>query len=220
MYYDRMLHKDGLGEIGLGASFTSMSSGNFIFNEFQTMVGPRIKIGDNRFVTIGIGMGMRAAKLNFEDFVTIDPNDPAIPTEGVSTKFNMNIGIGFKSKHWQFGVSSTNVTQSEFAGLNIQTSRQYYISASYELAMKDFLKISPSVRFITDMNMQTTDVNMLLTLKDQLWMGVNYNTNENMAFMAGFDLAKKYRVGYCYETSSNTELFGNNHEFVVGYVVQ
>jgi hypothetical protein len=57
------------------------------------------------------------------------------------------------------------------------------------------------------------DLGVKTTYNDNLWLGMNYRNNGELAALVGYSIQERYIIGYSYDMMS---LLGPSHEFMLG----
>ena len=90
------------------------------------------------------------------------------------------------------------------------------------LGKKKNLEIRPQFIYRTDFSFSSFDLNLLATYKDKYWAGFTYRNRDSFAFMMGWDIKKKFRVGYSVDIfpASLTNGSIRSHEFNLGFFLK
>ncbi|HEY4787317.1 MAG TPA: type IX secretion system membrane protein PorP/SprF [Bacteroidales bacterium] len=151
-------------------------------------------------------------------------NDPSIPQENDSgMAFDLGLGVFYKTDNLYLGLSSTHLLQPNIKykqGATFPNVRNYYLTAGYNLAMKNPLfDLQPSVLIVTDGSSSNVDLNTVLLYNKRIWGGVSYRIKSAVIGMVGIELISGLRIGYSYDFSASDLSKYNNgsHELMVGY---
>jgi hypothetical protein len=73
----------------------------------------------------------------------------------------------------------------------------------------------------TDLNDTQLYSGLLVTFNESLWTGISYSTNGNIGAMIGYDIIKKFRVGYSFDfiKSQITKTIYGNHEIILALII-
>jgi type IX secretion system PorP/SprF family membrane protein len=172
---------------------------------------------------IGISGGVLNKALKNAQWKPGVENDPSVPESNDSgTAFDLGLGLFYKTDNLYLGLSSTNILQSEISYQKVKylTKRSYYMTAGYNLALKNPLfEFQPSVLIVTDGSSSSVDLNTVILYNKRIWGGVSYRLNSAFIGMVGIELLNGLRVGYSYDFSATDLSKYNNgsHELMIGY---
>ena len=204
---------------GLGIIFENQQTGIRTRVFGKALYNYQIQLSDEKKFSIGAGFGFLSETLNSNALV-VNPNDPILDTSSSpSNAFDMDLGIAFKSKKFQGGVSIRNLLESEIEnseirGLPDNTVQHLTAHAEYILAFTKF-RFIPSTYLYTDYDDILFDINPTFEMLRFLLIGGTLRVSDDDNFVnvnAGFNWKNKIRImGIVY--SSGYEGEGNNYEF-------
>lgn len=150
--------------------------------------------------------------------------DNSIPQENDSgMAFDLGFGVFYKTENLYLGLSSTHILQPEIkykSGATFPNSRHYYLTAGYNLGLKNPLfDFQPSLLIASDGSSSDVDLNSVILYNKRIWGGVTYRIKSAIIGMIGIELMSGLRIGYSYDFSASDLSMYNNgsHELMVTY---
>jgi type IX secretion system PorP/SprF family membrane protein len=222
---------------GLGATFNQSSIGftrstqlNLNYN-YQITLGTRK--GAAQRLSIGVSAGLIQLKMEPEWVPPTTLNDASLPTVFSDLQPNFNAGIAYKGKSLFAGIGITHVSATPFTSsdplnpVRYDNARHYYAMGAYSFILGEAGKfeLKPQAIVRTDAVKTSGDINLLASYtiaeKQRIWIGAGYRTSDAIAFMAGWDIFKRYRIGYSYDYSVNklSSISYGSHEIVLGFML-
>jgi len=189
-----------------------------------------IPIEDRNKLSVGLSANILQYKIDNSAIVLEDDGvvDPAI-NNGVMDKVighSGSIGVNYFSNKFNLGASIINVINSDLnlsnTGVENALVNHYYLHSSYLFSNSSGLDIIPSIMFkkIGSSSLQM-DINIKTSIKDILWGGLSYRTNDAIIAMLGVNFSE-YRLGYSYDittTKMNVPSYGS-HGIVMIYNIK
>lgn len=207
---------------GLGLVFVHDAIGFARQNNAILNYSYHIKLGEKSILALGIGLGI----INFGmDPVWIPPTnvqDPSLPTSSSGTNFDMNLGVVYKRDKLSVGFSTTHLNQKSISTVNYSTARHYILFGMYQFDLGTDFYLKPQVVMRTDAVKFSADINVLAYFKNKYWAGMTYRTSDAIAFMVGWDILEKFRIGYSYDLTINqlNNVSIGTHEIVLGLMLK
>ncbi|MFK7934678.1 MAG: PorP/SprF family type IX secretion system membrane protein [Saprospiraceae bacterium] len=178
---------------------------------------------------VGLAGGYYNFRLDNRQMSNAVANDPTlINAMDGSYLPDFNAGIYYRDRSGFFlGVSvpqvaggTLNFSDTPTSDESPQLMRHYYFLGGYDYKVNDNLTVQPS--FLVKNTAATAtqlDISLVATMKNGLWGGVTYRTEDAMAAMLGFNISRKLSLGYAYDlTMSELNNFSSgSHEISVGY---
>lgn len=164
----------------------------------------------------------RNSDIILEDDGIIDPVIDQSTTDKLISG-SASFGVNYFSDKFNIGFSTLNLISRD---LNISSSNisnklisNYYLNASYQLSNNPDFLLTPSltIKKIGATNPQL-DINFRSTIKNSLWGGISYRTEDAVIAMLGL-FYENYNIAYSYDfttTNMNTPSYGS-HAIVVTY---
>lgn len=161
----------------------------------------------------------------------IDHQDGLIPDANVSgIAPEMQLGIFYTGYNIYAGFSVNNLLGSKIrfnapsGNSEIRFARAYIFTAGYNIELSRTFNLLPNLQFKTDINNFQTDINVILSYKDNIhgglgFRGNNKNNIDAFSLMLGFRFFKRLRIGYSYDVSISTLNVANSgsHEVFLKY---
>jgi type IX secretion system PorP/SprF family membrane protein len=161
---------------------------------------------------------------------TISSGDNQFSTD-VKKYFLPNAGFGMYYYREKFyaGVSIPRLfqnkiesTQSSVVVRNFGNLKvwHYYLATGYVHTFNENLKMKPTLMFKVVQNAPLQgDFNLHFILRDFVWFGAGYRSEDACALLVGLQLSPQLKIGYSYDyTLSKLQKFNSgSHEFTIGY---
>jgi len=190
--------------------------------------------------TLGIGVmaGFLNKKIDFSQFVAIDPTDPLLQGAQESDMvFDLSFGAYYnKPGVFYAGLSSNQLMQSEssFSSAGIaspQLKRHYYLTGGYQYQLPNNpqFELRPSLFIKSDFASTQFDVNALMYYNNQFWGGLSYRTVDAVAILLGATpfvnsgnrSLETLGIGYSYDVTTSamgaSGRSSGSHEIMVNY---
>ena len=142
-----------------------------------------LPLNNSSKISFGIGAGFFQQSLDgaairtpdgiYTNNETINHNDNLLLPEGnrsVSTP-TFNAGIYYKSEALEVGISSTNIQEPVLDGDDFSTtlSRNYFLTASYNLDLSRNISLHPSILVKTDQTEWQSEISLLVKYDDNIF---------------------------------------------------
>jgi len=176
-----------------------------------------LPLGRSSIVSIGFGAGIFQKKITGDgirtpegiyDLGILDHNDNlALPStnQNASTPI-FNAGIYYKSELFEIGVSSVNIQEPTIKGdfLSTTLSRNYFLTATYNLDLLRKVSVHPSILIKTDQVEWQTEISALFKYDDNIFLGgsfrgYNSTTVDAAALILGGNINEKITLAYAYD---------------------
>lgn len=189
-------------------------------------------------IGVGVMAGFLNKKIDFTQFVAIDPNDPMINSAQTESDmvFDMSLGAYYNRPGvFYVGLSSNQLIQSEssFPTANIaspQLKRHYYLTGGYQYQLPNpQFELRPSIFIKSDFASTQWDFNALMYYNNMFWGGLSYRVVDAFAILLGAypfanspnEDVQDLSIGYSYDVT--TSAMGGNgrssgsHEVFINY---
>jgi len=177
-----------------------------------------IKLGEKTTLAAGVSAGILNMRLNPNVKLPTQMPDPSFPK---GKGFIMNSGIILKTNKLNIGISATQVTETPIKRINYTPVRHYFAVADYAFNIGNNFQLKPQAQLISDAIDHTIAGNLMAIYKEKYWIGASYRSTERFAFMGGWDILGKFRIGYAYETPpAHGFIFKASHEVVLGILLK
>ncbi|MBN2486193.1 MAG: type IX secretion system membrane protein PorP/SprF [Bacteroidales bacterium] len=191
----------------------------------------KIEAGPGK-LSFGVGVGVTLLDIGWDELKTIQIDDIELlgKSEQVSNP-NFSAGVYYKSKQMFLGVSvpfflsyAYNSSDKSIDLKNDISEYNYHILGGYIFDISPKLKFQPSALLKYHAgNAVQVDISPLLILKERMWMGLTFRTNDALAALIQFALTEQFKFAYSYDfdISKTGSYHRNSHEvmlkFVLGY---
>lgn len=219
--------------IGLGATFYTEVLGQEKNNIYRLSPSYHYALSNGNVISGGISLGLASKKFG-KDWIYIDPDDSAIPTNDVSQgAFDLGFGLMFyNSSKYYAGISATHLTAADLDKLNVQMARHYYFMGGYNYDLNSDFKLRSNLLLKSDFSAKPAfDANVNALWREMLWGGLSFRPGDAIAPMLGFQkcldpvqkgrstLSQCFTLGYSYDiTTSQIKDYSNgSHEIFVTY---
>ena len=221
------------GSHGLGASFFNEKIGLFSASVISVQYAYKARIS-NGILSLGLEGGMfdlsfDGTKLHtpgegeFKNDYHTPPTAEDIPqTEVKGSRFNVNFGVRYSTKHYYVGLSSTKLLEPVFdfnESGSTYIGRVYYLSAGGNIELSNPLyHFRPSFLVKTDLLTTKIDLTARILYNEMFWGGLTYRWKEDLIFSFGVFL-KNIKVGYAYDYSLSNimKVSSGCHEITATY---
>lgn len=188
---------------------------------------------DEQRLALGVSGGITQYSLDGEKLRAIDPNDPTIPTNKISTfRPDIRFGVFYNNLRWYAGFavhdlltkrSDEDFTFDTESLESLQRTTHGYFMAGALIDLDPGLLLRPSVLVKDDLKGPTSlDVNAMFIFNQKLWIGASYRTRARIFNRDYYDYSPnklstlnsisgllqvyatpKFRIGYSYDHMLN-----------------
>jgi len=220
----------GPGNLGVGLSFSNDAIGDFRSNTANLNIAYHIKTSIGKF-SFGTGIGGLQMAIDGDWVppqvpVSLDPTLSSLVNKVSETQLDWNLGVHFTNKLGYVGLSTTHISQGQFAVMNYQSRRHYYLLAGtkFPLNWRRPVRIKPAVLIKSDGASMVFDLNLRVehdfSLNRLLWLGATYRYSDGISMMAGIGVGN-LKLGYSFDWMTNPlKKWGHGtHEMMLNYSV-
>ena len=206
---------------------------------FNDETGPTSRIGGNVSYTysfsasksinvaFALSGGFTQYKLTKKGLNIQHQDDPYMQGGDVVRSLpDATFGLNLSGKNWYIGAAipqllSTNLNLLDETFSNIyedenegSLTRHIYVLGSYSHTFNPLWKLSPSllIKTVEGAPLQL-DLGVKGVYNSNLWAGMNYRNNGELAALLGYSIKDRYIIGYSYDMMS---ALGTSHEFMLG----
>lgn len=176
---------------------------------------------DKHFLSIGLGLGISNYFIDFSKYIY--PSLPEYPTSPRTTYPTLSFGLSYRIKEFDFGVSSTQITEGFLASnQTYRPARHYFLTSSYNIIFGEKFALKPQLLIGTDASTISSNFNLLATAFRYYSLGVGYRSSDAVLFIAQVDIVGKFRIGYSYDMTTNklSGISRGSHEIVLGFLLK
>jgi type IX secretion system PorP/SprF family membrane protein len=209
---------------------------------FMASYAYRLELGRGSTLALGVSAGGLQVGLDGERIRTpdgsyeggiIDHADDLLPITPVQgTAFDVGAGIWFQSGTLRAGAAVGHLLEPDVTlplgngTTSIRMKRQFHVTAAYEIGLGGNLALEPGVSLRMGPSATALDANLLLFVRDNMWVGTTFRSNlsngsDAVGGMAGTRLGQRFRLGYAYDHTLHAlnQVSGGSHELILGYRV-
>lgn len=203
------------GNMGLGFKVEQNKHGVFKQTSFDIDYSYRIAFEGHQSLAFGLLFGFQQNKLNFDEMIIGDINDPAQYSNLIDEAM-IHAGLGL---HYNFQDLNVHISTPLFYG----KQEQKFVQTIFGLVSYDFFlsekiwKIQPSVLYrYTEKNISQFDVGVLTEWDRKIWLSASYRTNNSIIAGLGI-IIKNLGIGYAYDynLSDLAMLAQGSHEIML-----
>jgi type IX secretion system PorP/SprF family membrane protein len=215
--------KTGLGFMMLRNTFGIYKETSFMGNyAFRKPI-------KNGIFAMGIGFGLTAYHITWDDLEATDPDDIVLNDNRKSAILpDFSIGFCYYTRKYFIGFSLpffvSHVSDENTGKLHMQnvfSQYNYFITGGYEFSLSETTDLLPSavIRYQPDAGSQT-DIMLRLVQWDRIGVGAGYRTSK--MWIGQIDCKANDQLSFIYSYDSNfgkTGTYkGGSHEIMIGYV--
>ena len=184
-------------------------------------------ISNNINMAFSLSAGGTQFSIDKQGWTLLDPDDPFLQGNKI-TRFVPDATFGFNTygKNWYIGASipqllanKINLLDDDFYTDYNQESkgnlyRHYFLLGAFEHSFNLTWDLEPSVlvKSVDGAPLQI-DCGLKTTYNKNLWLGINYRNNSELAVFTGYSIQDRYVIGYSYDMMGD---LGASHEFMLG----
>tara|TARA_B100001989_G_scaffold193501_1_gene142289 strand:- start:3775 stop:4725 length:951 start_codon:yes stop_codon:yes gene_type:complete len=180
----------------------------------------------NSYVSLSMSPNYKAATMDFNSLVFVDPSDPFnLALKDTQSRPDLSVGISYFSNLLLLSIGLENLTQPSFDfGINDLVNKDlisYSIIAKYNIELNRYTKLEPFVLIRSDLKAYTFDISGVITHQDRMNFGLSYRFNEALVGFLGYSFLKtrKLYVGYSFDyvVHNVNAKAPTSHELVIRY---
>lgn len=183
----------------------------------------RLKLGNGK-LGFGIAAGITNINYNWFNIEFKDQADKYASFQKTRKLLpKLDAGLLYNNAKSYVSISATNLynglsSSQDLPGYNSNLSPHLYFIYSRAFKVGDNFTLNPALNIKwAKANNPSIDLNMYANIKELVWLGVGYRTNNTMIFLAQVILNKKYKIGYSYDYYMNKKTLGKypTHEIIL-----
>lgn len=195
---------------------SKVQSGNINYN-YQFLLKNESKLA------LGVAAGLYTLKYddNWITPTTYYTGDPSIPSTDPYYSLNLNAGVAFLTKNLYLGAGMLHLDETAVRDV-YQKRLHSYFNARYIFNVGPESKLYTNSLIATDWIKTSADFNIQFKWRSQFWIGVGYRTSRTWTANLGWDIKKRYRIGYQFENylSKLNGLNTQTHEVILGFYLK
>ncbi len=220
------LHSSVGEKMGLGLSAYNDQFGFVKQNNIKLDYSYKLEVGSNKYLALGLNLGLWNHMVNLTDLAAIHPGDPLLTTDIKDYQLSYGVGLLFYSDHYYVGLSVPNLNTTAFHS-NLQKWTKgnvihYFFTGGYVFDLNNNFKFKPNFMLYQALGAPlAVDLNANLFMYDKVELGVSYRLNDSFSGLINFMITPNIRVGYAYDrTISDMKLFSpNTHEIFLNFIL-
>lgn len=228
-------------QLGIGMHVMSDQIGANRTNTIQSNIAYHLQLGEDQFLSFGLGLGLINSRLDESLLDGIDPEDPASLSGNNNFLYpELRAGLFYYDETFFFSLGAenigsliTNPDRGDFlidndANINLYTG--FWLDLSNEVTLKNTLLVLDDFRTPARVDLSST-----FLFYEQLWLGLTYRRaidyanrvdSENlrnssaMVAIAQFWMTNGLRIGYAYDHQINGISVGafSTHDVSIGFI--
>jgi type IX secretion system PorP/SprF family membrane protein len=210
---------------GFGLVISNDAVGPIATTGLSAQYAYRIKFDATHTLALGLQGGLDYYRTDFAGLRIENPSDQSFNQPDVRRWLpNAGAGIYFTSKKAYIGASVPRLIRNRLSNLNTDTvARQFrhcFVTAGMVLNLSNTLKLRPSfLAKFSGAGGPQADLNLSLLIKDRIWIGASYRTEDALVFMAELWATPQLRIGYAYDaTLSQLRKYSQgSHELMLAF---
>lgn len=208
---------------GIGVNYLHDKIGFSETNTIKLNYSYHILFRNEGILALGLAAGIQQFKFKPTWIPPTTTEDPTIPGEFSDLQFTSDFGIAYTKEKFNIGLSVTHLNQAVQTGNSyMYHTRHYYLFADYTFGSEEGLQFRPELLTRTDFVKINTQINLLGVYKGKYTFGIGVRQTDAIITMIGWDIKKKFRVGYAYDYSINklSSVSRGSHELVLGFYLK
>jgi type IX secretion system PorP/SprF family membrane protein len=215
---------------GVGLLVQVDQAGGLRRTDAQAVYAIHVPVSATFKLAAGVAAGITQYGFNRELISFASGSDPVMNEESYR-RIRPNLGMGLILYDARFfgGVSLAQILPAPYSFRTsnpdkpAEMQRHFYAHAGYRFIFSQHVSVLPSVVVkYADPTSLSYDVNAKVYLRDRLWVGGSYRSNDAMVASAGFHFKSMFHLGYAYDltTSALNTVSTGSHEIMVGLTLR
>ena len=210
--------------LGLGLRLTNDRMGGYQQQAVSPVLAYRIRLAPGRFISAGLQSSLRRQKVGGRDILLRDPDDPVFADQPAAFSLSFGTGLFYGSERFYAGIAIPDLFPDLTGGLEQagyrKSPRTFIAHTGFVVKLNHEIKWKPNFLLaVPAQGSMYADVNMLLLLREVLWLGGSYRLGQGMAALAQIQLNPQLALGYSYDLPLQQGNYLNvpSHEISVQY---
>lgn len=192
--------------------------------EVNAFIGKAVRLTENDYLSASFNAGFRRYTAGYSQ---LDPMDPKFSDDIRETVGTVGLGIMlYNADKYYIGASLPRLSIRSLGKASEEDNRylknSYYFTGGYLQALGKDVKVKPAIllSYTPDLPL-TGDFSATFFLQEQIGLGVNYRTSNEVAGILSYLFKNNIRAGYSYQVGIGSARIGNTgngtHELTFGY---
>lgn len=209
---------------GIGVNYLHDKIGFSQSSTIKMNYSYQLKFENERILSFGLAAGVMFYEFK-PKWISPTASPDSSLTQGINDAgFTSDFGIAYSTGRLNLGISITNQFKTRYSSNNnsYQSVRHYYFFADYTFGSEEGLQFKPELLTRTDFVKINTQINLLGVYNGKYTVGVGIRQTDAIIAIVGWDIKKKFRVGYAYDYSINklSSVSRGSHELVLGFYLK
>ncbi len=187
----------------------------------------RINMGRGS-LSMGLGVGLAYSKSLWNRLDALDAGDEQLYNNYSSGLLpNFNGGIYYSTPSFFMGLSipvfmkyEFDATEEKYDNTTQWLENFYFFNMGYILTLHPDFKLCPAVLYKYSKDISQFDLNLQVVLKNKIWLGTAYRSQDIMVGMLQYQVNHQLRVAYSYDfiIGDKAEYKYNSYEIMLSYI--
>lgn len=177
--------------------------------EFTATYAYRMKLGVNKYLSLGLSATLALMQSNYSIVSTTDANDPIFSASTPTFVMpNSKFGAYYFSPKFYIGLSIPNLLENKVIYDNTYTgvtefnakNLHYFLHTGYSFTLNENLDLNPSLlmKQVTGSPL-SIDVNLQLMYKKKFGVGASFRTTNELIGLLNYQISQSFRLAYAYD---------------------
>ena len=216
--------------MGIGANIYSDKTGPTSHTGVQINLAKYFIMKNNARLSLGLETRFQQYAIDKAQLLASLGSDPVLGSADSKFKYDAGFGVAYATEKFEVGASVSQLVQSklDFYTGNLKRSeeaklyRHYYFHGAYHWDVDGVTTITPNFLTIYLPNAPTEfQVGARVEHNKIFWWGLGYRSRQSYMISAGFNIDKKFTIGYAYDDYVNPistfDGGSGGHEFILRY---
>jgi len=172
-------------------------------------------------LSLGLSANFLQYHLNTDALNPVDGSDSAIYDEPNSKiGADLDIGAFMSDKNYYAGISIAQLFARNDSFSIFTPARHYYLMGGYEYDIDRDTKLTATLLAkTTEVTKFQYEIGAIFEFNKKYWFGLNYRTEDAIAFLAGLEFLNDWKFGYSYDVtiSKLSPVSNGAHELFLSY---
>lgn len=161
---------------GIGGMIVRHKFGSLDYVDASLLLSHQFKLTKTSGIQLGTQLQIRITKIDGKYYKYVDKEDPLV-VEGEESQKNFNFGLGmnYYSRHFTIGFGYKRIKANDFGYDSVrQDTDVINLNLFREIKVCDWLNVTPSIFYFTDLSSYVMDVNNTFEIKKWILAGAGY----------------------------------------------